>query len=267
MIQSYRQGDNNWVSLEMLADKQTFVGTTDTNVKLEIDINTLDAMDWIQWDDKLNLMTGVSHSQTHSDGSVISIGMSIDYLTMSTKLLLYKMSPTDYLNRQVIASIPADKTYFLHSFALTENYAVIFLPPVYYEGMPQAMIFGKQIQDIFRQDLEASTKIVVVRLKDGKIKNFDPKAFMFLAHFSQSYERSNGEIVVEVPTSGNANLFIDFFLRENYQKLEEMSNPVPGSTLNRFTFDFDKGTMRIKPLLSVPHGNIDLPQFNRNPKD
>lgn len=36
-------GDNNWISMERLADKKTFVGTTDDSVKLEIDINTLDA--------------------------------------------------------------------------------------------------------------------------------------------------------------------------------------------------------------------------------
>lgn len=37
----FKYGDNNWVSLEMLPDKKTFVGTTDSPKKLLIDVNTL----------------------------------------------------------------------------------------------------------------------------------------------------------------------------------------------------------------------------------
>lgn len=76
-----KHGDNNWVSIEKLADGKTFVGTTDTNIKVEMDLDTMEAGEWIKWDDKLSLLTGVSHSQTHSDGSVISIGYTMEYTT------------------------------------------------------------------------------------------------------------------------------------------------------------------------------------------
>ena len=35
--------DNNWVAVELLADNKTFLGTSDTLIKLEIDLETLDA--------------------------------------------------------------------------------------------------------------------------------------------------------------------------------------------------------------------------------
>lgn len=39
--------DNNWVSLELLADNKTFVGTTDSDKKLEIDLMSLDTREMI----------------------------------------------------------------------------------------------------------------------------------------------------------------------------------------------------------------------------
>lgn len=74
MIGMGKHGDNNWVSMEVLADKKTFVGTTDDKIKMKIDINTLDAHDWVKWEDKNMLLTGVAHSRTHSDGTVYSTG-------------------------------------------------------------------------------------------------------------------------------------------------------------------------------------------------
>lgn len=63
--------------------------------------------------------------------------------TMKLHQLLFKMTPDDPLNRQVVASIPIDKFYYLHSFALTENYAVIFIAPIYFKNMMMASMAGK----------------------------------------------------------------------------------------------------------------------------
>ena len=43
MMGNQRYGDNNWVTVEKLADGKTFVGTTDTQIKVKMDIETLDA--------------------------------------------------------------------------------------------------------------------------------------------------------------------------------------------------------------------------------
>lgn len=55
------RSDNNWVSLELLPDNKTFVGTTDTNIKLEMDLMTLETKKAIRWEDGF-CQTGVSHS-------------------------------------------------------------------------------------------------------------------------------------------------------------------------------------------------------------
>lgn len=60
--------------MEMLADKKTFVATSDKFIKLEVDISTLEAKDWVKFKDYNLIVTGVTHSQLHADGSVYSIG-------------------------------------------------------------------------------------------------------------------------------------------------------------------------------------------------
>lgn len=45
-----------------------------------------------------------------------------------------------------------------------------------------------------------------------------------------------------------------------------MSNVKGGSKLNRFTFDFEKGTLETKDLVTIERGNIDLPQYNKDLK-
>lgn len=118
-------------------------------------------------------MTGVSHSMTHPDGSVISIGLILDHKTLKLNLLVYRMTPDDHKNRQVIAAIPMDKFYFLHSFALTENYAIVYVPPVYYKNMMAGMMAGKPIQDMYHQDTEGTTKMIMINLKTGEFKTID----------------------------------------------------------------------------------------------
>ena len=44
--------DYNWVSLELLADNKTFVGRTDSPKYLQINPETLDAIDLIEWDEE-----------------------------------------------------------------------------------------------------------------------------------------------------------------------------------------------------------------------
>lgn len=54
--------DNNWVSLELLADNKTFVGTNDTNKKLEIDVMSLETKGPFRWSMDGDNIGGVSHS-------------------------------------------------------------------------------------------------------------------------------------------------------------------------------------------------------------
>lgn len=97
--------DNNWVSLELLADNTTFVGTTDTQRKLEIDFETLDTKDLIQFQDDVGCMSGVTHSRKMANGTVISICSVLNMKTKKMDLVVYKMEGTNITKRVPIARV------------------------------------------------------------------------------------------------------------------------------------------------------------------
>lgn len=124
-------GDNNWVSLELLADNKTFVGTTDTPIKLEIDTETLENKGEIKWEDDGMCISGVSHSRKLPDGTVISLCADFNKETRSLDLVVYKMVGSNTKKRVVIARIPTNRYTIQHAFAMSKDYAVIFEPPYY----------------------------------------------------------------------------------------------------------------------------------------
>ena len=175
MMGFLKYGDNNWVSVELLADKKTFVGTTDTQTKVKMDIETLETDDWVKFTDNLGCITGVAHSHTQPDGTVLSMchSLNMGHLGMSYFLNFYKMTPEDPFNRQLITRIPMKNLHYFHSFAVTENYAIIVQGPVYFKDMVARMMQGKMIEDIMTTDYDASTLFHIINLKDGSYQTID----------------------------------------------------------------------------------------------
>lgn len=62
---------------------------------------------------------------------------------MGLNLLLYKMTPSDPLRRQVVASIPVEEFYYMHGFAISENYAMIVKAPIYFKNFMSGALSGK----------------------------------------------------------------------------------------------------------------------------
>lgn len=77
--------------MEVLADNKTFVGTSDTSRKLEIDLMSLETREVIKWEDDGLCMSGVSHSRKLPDGTTISICVDLNKSTKKFDLVVYKM--------------------------------------------------------------------------------------------------------------------------------------------------------------------------------
>ena len=99
--------DNNWVSMELLADNKTFVGTSDSNHKLEIDHLTLETKKAIKWEKDKEFIGGVSHSRKLPDGTYISVCAAMNKKTYKMDLILYKLEGKNTRKKVVIARIPS----------------------------------------------------------------------------------------------------------------------------------------------------------------
>lgn len=181
------KNDNNWVSLELLADNKTFVGTTDTNKKLEMDVMSLDTIKVVEFEDGL-CQTGVSHSKKMADGTVISICGDVNKETFKMDLLVYKLEPENTFKKVVIARIPVDRSPMQHAFAMTEKYAIIFDPPMYVEPSVFNILFrNSMIKDMIKNDVNGTTNIHVVRLEDGHVTTLNAKQWSMILHFGNAY--------------------------------------------------------------------------------
>lgn len=173
-----------------MADRKTFVGTTDSPVKVQIDIHTLEAKGHIKWEDDLKCMSGVAHSKTLKDGTVYSICNTLAEKGSEKPidLLVYKMSPANPLNRTIVARVPFSKFSYQHSFASTQEYIVVFEAPYYINFKPMDVIFkGAQLEDFLENNATGTTKIHIVKLSDGSVTSIESGVWNMVLHFGNSY--------------------------------------------------------------------------------
>lgn len=258
------QTDNNWVSLELLADNKTFVGTTDSNKKLEIDLMSMDTRELIQWEDDGLCMSGVSHSRKLPDGTYISICGDLNKETYKMDLVVYKMVGENTRKRVVIARIPMDRSSIQHAFAMTREYAIIFDPPWYAEPSLIDLVFSNiHFQEMIKNDINGTTKIYAVRLSDGKVTKFDAKKWSMILHFGNAYQPDDDTIVVEGPAyeKPDSNPF-KIFLHENIQNAAGLTGHNHGSLFKRYILNLKDLTVKMEDLVPSEFGSIDLPSYN-----
>ena len=105
-------------------------------------------------------------------------------------------------DREVIASIQVDKVAYMHSFAVTENYAILFSVPFYVNptGLPKDFrpldAFGWINTDV--------TTLYVINFKSGAVKTLKTERKFFL-HVVNAYESGlcKNHIHVDVCTFWN----------------------------------------------------------------
>lgn len=124
-----------------------------------------------------------------ADGTYVSITSAMNKTTLKMDLILYKMEKENIRRKKIIAKIPMDRQSIQHSFAMTNEYAIIFDPPWYVQPSLVDIVFltNVHLQEMIRNDTEGSTRIHVVRLSDGEVTTIDAEIWSMLLHFGNAY--------------------------------------------------------------------------------
>lgn len=111
-----------------MPDKKTFYTSTDANIKVEMDIEELEVKNWLKFDDDLKCTTGVTHSQTMKDGTMVSMCQTVNASAhgVNYPMSVYRMTKENPKKREILATIPMDNIYFFHSLRTTDNYTLIY---------------------------------------------------------------------------------------------------------------------------------------------
>jgi carotenoid cleavage dioxygenase-like enzyme len=204
------------------------------------------------------LTTGSAHPIRVEDGYVafvheMPLAVGHHYLD------LVKISDSDNgLTRTLLARMEADFGWYVHTFGLTANFAVVPLN-VFMKIDASTMLHRSNMADSFTAKMDG---IAVLDLKGGEQK---PRIFQvdpfWHTHISNSYEKADGSIVIDIVTftdnmfNGPMTMFDGLM-----NKTARDNNPNRG-VLKRFTL-YKDGTTSTS-VLSNPHRQFDFVKINQ----
>ena len=163
--------------------------------------------------------------------------------------------------REAIADWECDKAPYMHSFAVTENYAVFFAQP-YFTDFTK-MIKTGAAQDGMYYDEKAPTLVYVVNLKTGELTQMQIDN-VFVLHHINAYEDKDGNILMDVPAQKNPYFFQGFTIEKLiHMNATARKNMVMKTTTRRYTIDLKNKTIEKFDFPNVKP-NMEVPTINEN---
>lgn len=167
-------------------------------------------------------------------------------------ITIFRLRPETPVKREVVAKISVDKLSYQHSFALTENYVVVFESPWYWDFT--APIMGKDASQAILNDPNGTTKVHVVNVESGYVNSFDIGVWSTVLHFGNAFETTEGKVVVDAPSyeDPERNPF-DLLL---YEKLREkgITDQASGSKFKRFVMDLQSKAVEMEDFIIMENG-------------
>ena len=166
--------------------------------------------------------------------------------------------------REYIASIELDRFPYMHSFGLSQNYAIIFMAPLFI-NLEKMLKTGIPVESLEWVDGEP-TRVFIVELKTGKIRTLETAA-IFGMHHINAYEDKFGRIVFDVITYPDIEFVRE--LRMNVlldpKKRDTVSN---NADIKRYIVDLRDTSISKQPLPSTPGkefaNRMDMPSINEH---
>jgi carotenoid cleavage dioxygenase-like enzyme len=238
---------NTCVNVVPMADG--VVALTETPIAVRFDPESLETLGIDRYDDDLtgNVTTAHPH-QAPLSGDLVNYVLKFG---RKSEYQVYRQSPGS-MKRELVAAIPDDAPSYMHSFAITENYAVLAVFPFVVNPL-SLLMRGKPFIQNYRWRPELGTRFVVVGLADGVVRGTYRTDAFFAFHHINAYEEG-GDLVVDTSAYDDAAV-IDALYLDTLRAGTEI--PVPRPT--RYRIGLDSGTVRTERLSEQP---LELPRID-----
>jgi len=212
-----RLTDNASINVTKLAGE--WVALTETPLPVAFDPGTLETAGVHAYTDDLGAQTTTAHPHIHP-----TTGQTVTYAASFGRACQYHVCTIDSgtARREVVATLDVDRPSYMHSFAMTEHYAVLSEWPITVDPL-SLLLDGKPFIENFDWMPERGTRFRVVRLSDGEaLAQVDaPAAFGF--HHVNAFEQGS-EIVCDVVTYDDASIIDELYL-------DRLRSPGPTQTV------------------------------------
>ena len=166
--------------------------------------------------------------------------------------------------REMVAQWYVENMSYMHSFSVTQNYAIFLAAPFYYQmgKLVSTLDFSKAVEWFDGKP----TYIHVVSLKTGEVQTFKTET-IFTMHHVNAYEMDDEHIAMDVASFKNAAAFtsISLDVLRNYTRRNELK---PQALIKRFILNMKDDTVDVVTFPNgpkVPYASrINWPTINEN---
>ncbi|HEX8206515.1 MAG TPA: carotenoid oxygenase family protein [Solirubrobacteraceae bacterium] len=226
--------DNGSVNVVRFGDET--LALTETPLPVAFEPETLETLGVTGWADKIPGQVTIAHP--HYDFETRELLSYAAHLGPRNHYRLYAVKDGTV---RVIADVPVDRPAYMHSFALTERYAVLAEWPLTVNPL-KMLVSGRPFIENYVWDPERGTRYTVIDRRDGSVRAQvqGPAAFAF--HHVNAFER-DGELVLDAATYDDASI-IDLL----YLDAIRAGKTLPPATLRRHRVPLDGGDATVEPL-------------------
>jgi carotenoid cleavage dioxygenase-like enzyme len=235
--------DNCNVNVVRLGER--WVALTETPIAIEFDPETLGTIGPVKWSDS----PGHASAHPHYD---FERREAVSYVVRFGPRTTYRVYavPDGSTERRTVASAPVSRPAYMHSFALTDRYAVLCEQPLVVN--PLRLGFGnKPFIENYEWQPERGTRFLVFDRESAELAATVHTDAFFTFHHVNAYE-DGGEIVVDLCAYDDPSIIDALYL-------DRMATaPVARPTLRRFRLPLTGGSVGGEVLSDTP---LELPRI------
>ena len=238
---------NNAVNVVSLDGEQLALG--EVPMRVWFDQETLATIGVEGYDDDLDGTLTTAHP--HRDPSSGDLVNFVLRLSRVSDYRVYRQR-TAHGRRQLIGSVPMAKPGYVHSFGITEHYAVLAVFPLVVNPL-SFLLRGKPFIENYRWQPELGTVFHVLDLRDGRLVGSFRGEACFAFHHINAVEDGDA-LLVDLSAFPDASIVDALYL----DRLRD-GGIVPLSVPTRFRVDLTSGAVTSQPLTTV---SVELPRIN-----
>jgi beta,beta-carotene 9',10'-dioxygenase len=225
------------------------VALTETPVAASFDPKTLATVGVAAYGDSLSGQVTTAHPhQNPRTGDLVNYLLSFG---RNSFYQVYRQSTTD-MTRELVTRIPVTRPGYMHSFAITENYAVLAEFPLTVNPL-KLLLSGKPFIDNYRWNAQGNTRFLVIDTRDGSLRGEYRTAPFFAFHHINAFEDGD-KLVLDICAYEDASV-IDTLRLDELRKEVSAKFAYP----TRYEIDLTAGTVSSRRLADVP---MELPRMH-----
>ncbi|HEX6077294.1 MAG TPA: carotenoid oxygenase family protein [Micromonosporaceae bacterium] len=198
---------NTAVSVATLAGHD--VALTEVPLAVAFDPASLETMGVIGYDDDLAGHVSTAHPHLRP-----GTGDLINYVLRFGRRSTYQVyrQPAGSGRRELVGSVVTEHPGYVHSFAVTESYAILVIFPLVVNPL-SFLLRARPFIENYRWRPELGTRVVVMSLEDGSVSADHTAPPCFAFHHINSFEdHEAGEIVVDLCAFPDAEIVAALYL-------------------------------------------------------